>query len=169
MWVLKVKVITWPWPKVVYIQKFKPDFLRNYWAKPFKNLLLQNRPADFHETWYVALGTPAHHSVYKWWPWSDLDLFYGKVKFGNLGFSIGKSENSGFLETIEACDLKVGRYRQLIDFMKVCEYWRSRSILDLGPRSCTYKNSNRIFSETTKPFWTKFCMKAFRYKEMKIC
>ena len=30
MWVLKVKVISWPWPKVVYIQKFKPDFLRNY-------------------------------------------------------------------------------------------------------------------------------------------
>ena len=24
----------------------------------------------------------------------DLDIFYGKVKFGNLGFSIGKSENS---------------------------------------------------------------------------
>ena len=29
---------------------------------------------------------------------------------------------SSGLETIEACDLKVGRYRQLIDFMKVCEY-----------------------------------------------
>ena len=27
-----------------------------------------------------------------------------------------------FSETIEAFDLKVGRYRQLIDFMKVCEY-----------------------------------------------
>ena len=27
-----------------------------------------------------------------------------------------------FLETIEPCDLKVGIYRQLIDFMKVCEY-----------------------------------------------
>ena len=25
----------------------------------------------------------------------DLDLFYGKVRFDNLGFSIGKSENSG--------------------------------------------------------------------------
>ena len=25
-------------------------------------------------------------------------------------------------DTIEACDLKVGRYRQLIDLMKVCEY-----------------------------------------------
>ena len=27
-----VKVITLSWPKVVYIQKFKPDFLRNYIA-----------------------------------------------------------------------------------------------------------------------------------------
>ena len=27
-----------------------------------------------------------------------------------------------FSETIEACDLKDGRYRQLIDFMKVREY-----------------------------------------------
>ena len=27
-----------------------------------------------------------------------------------------------FAETIEPDDLKVGRYRQLIDFMKVCEY-----------------------------------------------
>ena len=34
-------------------------------VKPFKNLLLQNRRADFHETWYVALGTPAHHSLFK--------------------------------------------------------------------------------------------------------
>ena len=73
-----------------------------------------------------------------------------------------------FSEAIEVCDLKVGRYRQLIDFIKICEYLRSRSLLDLGPRSCTCKNSNRIFSETTGPFGTKFCMKAFRYKEMKI-
>ena len=57
-----------------------------------------------------------------------------------------------FSETIEACDLKVGRYRQLIDFMKVYEYCRSWSLIDLGPRSCTYKISNRIFSETTGPF-----------------
>ena len=33
-----------------------------YGKKPFKNLLLQNRRADFQETWYVASGTPAHHS-----------------------------------------------------------------------------------------------------------
>ena len=27
-----------------------------------------------------------------------------------------------FAETVAACDLKVGRYRQLIDFMEVCDY-----------------------------------------------
>ena len=31
-------------------------------------------------------------------------------------------KNVDFSETIEACDLKAVRYRQLIDFMKVCEY-----------------------------------------------
>ena len=54
-----------------------------YGKKTFKNLLLQNRWTDFHETWYVASMTPANHSLFKWWPWVDLDLFYGKVKFGN--------------------------------------------------------------------------------------
>ena len=73
-----------------------------------------------------------------------------------------------FSETIAASDLKVGRSRHLIEHMKVCEYWRSSSFLDLDPRSCTYKNSNRIFSETTVPIWIKFFMKIFRYKEMKI-
>ena len=31
---------------------------------------------------------------------------------------MGKSENRGFSETIAASDLKVGRCRQLIEFMK---------------------------------------------------
>ena len=35
------------------------------YGKDLKNLLLQNQRADFHETWYVASGTPAHHSLYK--------------------------------------------------------------------------------------------------------
>ena len=54
-------------------------------------------------------------------------------------------------ETIAPSDLKVSRSIHLIEYMKVCEYKRSRSLVDLGPRSCTYKNSNRIFSETTVP------------------
>ena len=35
---------------------------------------------------------------------------------------MGKSEKSGFSETVAACDLKVGRCRQLNEIMKVCEY-----------------------------------------------
>ena len=56
-----------------------------------------------------------------------------------------------FSETITASDLKGSRSRPLIEYMKICEFLRSRSFLDLGPRSCTYKNSNWIFSETTVP------------------
>ena len=42
---------------------------------------------------------------------------------------MGKSESSRLSETIAASDLKVGRCRQLIEFMKLCEYRRSRSFL----------------------------------------
>ena len=56
-----------------------------------------------------------------------------------------------YTETIAASDLKVGESRHLNEFMKVSEFERSRSFLDLGPRSCTYKSSNRIFSEATVP------------------
>ena len=51
--------------------------------------------------------------------------------------------------------------------MKLHEYSRSRSFLDLGPRSFRYESLNLFFSEATGPFVTKFHMKAFRNKEMK--
>ena len=35
---------------------------------------------------------------------------------------MGKVQTVDFSETIAACDLKVGSCRQLIEFMKVCEY-----------------------------------------------
>ena len=39
------------------------------------------------------------------------------------GFSMGKKVKTvDFSETIAASDLKVGKCRQLIEFMKVCEY-----------------------------------------------
>ena len=65
------------------------------------------------------------------------DLFYGKAKFVN--FSIEKGISMDFSETIEACVRNVGRCRQLNEKMKVCEYSRSRSYIDRGPRSFTYK------------------------------
>ena len=54
------------------------------------------------------------------------------VKFWNSDFSIGKSENSGSLETIAACELNIGRCKQLDDLIKVYEYSRLRSFLDFG-------------------------------------
>ena len=56
-----------------------------------------------------------------------------------------------FYETIAASDLKVSTNRHLIEYMKICEYLGPRSFSDPGPRSCTYNNSNWIFSETTVP------------------
>ena len=38
-----------------------------------------------------------------------------------------KAKTVDFSETIAASDLKVGRCRQLIEFIKLCEYRRSRS------------------------------------------
>ena len=49
-------------------------------------------------------------------------MFYGKVKFGNLGFSIRRSETLDFSETFAASDLKVSRSRHLLEYMKICEY-----------------------------------------------
>ena len=61
-------------------------------------------------------------------------------------------------ETSAASGQKIGRYKQLIQKMKLSQYLRSRSSLALGPRSFTYENKNLFFSETTESFLTKFCM-----------
>ena len=88
--------VTWPrWPPCPYM------------VKTFKNLLLQNQKSYDLETWHVALGTQALQSLYKWWPWVDLDLFYGKVKFGPLCFVWEKGKTMDFSETIVIYDLKL--------------------------------------------------------------
>ena len=46
--------------------------------------------------------------LFKLLPWVDLDAFYTKVKFGDIGFCMGKSENYlFFLATFAALGLKV--------------------------------------------------------------
>ena len=62
------------------------------------------------------------------------------VKFWKSDFSIGKSENSGYLETIAACDMNIGRCKQLDELIKEYGYSRSMSFLDFGPRSFMYQN-----------------------------
>ena len=45
---------------------------------------------------YVASGKMAHHSLFKLLPWVDLDLFFGKVRFCNLGLYIENFDSDGF-------------------------------------------------------------------------
>ena len=72
-------LVTWPrWPPCPFM------------VKTLKNLLLWNQKANDLETWYATLGARVLPSLLKWWPWVDLDLFYGKVKFGSLCFCMGK-------------------------------------------------------------------------------
>ena len=51
---------------------------------------------NFNETWYVASGTTAHYNLLDLLPSVDLDLFFGKVKFCNLGFCIEKYDSDEF-------------------------------------------------------------------------
>ena len=62
-------------------------------VKTIKNLLLQNQQTDDLETLYVALSMQVLPKLFKLLPWVDLDTFYTKVKFGDIGFCMGKSEN----------------------------------------------------------------------------
>ena len=60
--------------------------------------------------------------LFKLWPWVDLAPFYTKVKFGLIGFCMGKSEkNYFFVETIAALGLKVAWKIQLNELMKLSE------------------------------------------------
>ena len=59
-------------------------------VKTLKSRLLQNQKADDLESWYAASGARVLPNLIKLWPWVDHDLFYGKVKFGPLRFSMGK-------------------------------------------------------------------------------
>ena len=60
------------------------------YGKNRKNILLRNKRTDDFETWNAASGARVLPTVFKWWRWVDLDLFYGNINFGPLCFFIGK-------------------------------------------------------------------------------
>ena len=55
-------------------------------------------------------------------PGVTLTYFTARSNLVTYGFLWEKVKTVDFSETIAASDLKVGRCRQLIEFMKVCEY-----------------------------------------------
>ena len=69
-----------------------------------------------------------------------------------------KVKTMDFSETIVAYDIKVGRYSQLNEYMKLYEYQRSRSLTDLGPNLSGLIFLNFFSSITTRPIEAKFYM-----------
>ena len=53
-WALKVKVISLPWPKVIYMWKFKQAYLRNHWAILKNFFMLAFRYAEMKICWHDA-------------------------------------------------------------------------------------------------------------------
>ena len=90
------------------------------YGKNLKNLLLLNQWTDFTETWYEAWGfCPIIVCI-------NHDF---KLTVTCLMAKPFLSINMIFSERFVPCDLKVGRYRQLIELVKLCEYSRSQSRL----------------------------------------
>ena len=84
-----------PWDGGTKVYSNGPGYITKMAAMPIygKNLkqsFLRNQKADDLESWYAASGVRVLPSLFKWWPWVDLHLFYAKVKFGPLCFCMGK-------------------------------------------------------------------------------
>ena len=81
---------------------------------------------------------------------------------------MGKSENSGFSETIAASHLKASRSSHLIEYTRYVSIEGQGHILTLA-QGCVHTKIQTRFSQKllyqSEPF---FFMKAFRCKEIKI-
>ena len=64
MWVLKVKVNSWPWPKVIYIWKLKLAFLRNDWAILNQILLCAYTWPKFRWAFHRTIGPLVYYYYY---------------------------------------------------------------------------------------------------------
>ena len=73
-----------------------------------KNLKKSTSPEPIDQwPWNLASCMGVLPKLFKLWPLVDLDPFNAKVKFGHIGFCMGKSEFFFFLETIAALGRKV--------------------------------------------------------------
>ena len=65
-------------------------------------------------------------------------------------FVWGKGKTMDFSEIVVVCDIKVGRCSELNKYMNLYKYQRSRSFIDLGPRSLRF-NIFKLSVETAGP------------------
>ena len=99
--------------------------------KKNKNLLSWNQKANDLETWYTASSITKFVQVMPLcWLWP---IFTARSDLVPYAFVWEKIKTMGFSETIVVCDIKVGRCSQLGEYLKLYEYQRSRSFIDLRP------------------------------------
>ena len=67
-----------------------------------------------------------------------LTYFIAMSNLVHYAFVWEKGKTMDFSETIVVCDIKVGRCSQLNEYMNLYEYQRSRSFIDLCPRSLRF-------------------------------
>ena len=141
--------VTWPrWPPCSKM------------LKTLKNLLLQNHWANCLETWHVASGYVVLQSLYKSWPLVDLDLFYGKVKFGNLGFFYRKKWKLLIFQNYCSLWLLTDWDNEYILVLKV------KVISWPWPKVIYIQNLKLAFLRNHWANQSQILYKAFRYKEM---
>ena len=152
-----------PWNGGMKICSNGPGHMTNMAAMPIygknlKNLLLLNQTA-------MTLKVGMQHRVLKYYqvcPNDDLGLtltyFTASSNLVPYAFVWEKGNIMDFSETIVVCDIKVGRLIELNEYMNLYEYQRSRSIIDLHPRSLRFTLTNFFCSETARPIEAKFHM-----------
>ena len=74
-----------------------------------------------------------------------------------------------FSETVVVYDVKVGRCSKLNEYMKLYEYQRLRSFIDLHPWSLRFTFSNFFSLETSRPIEAKFHVEPPWDRGLKIC
>ena len=136
----------WKWVQMAYVTwpRWSPC---PYMLTNFRIFLLLKRKADEFETWYAALSTRVLPSLFKWYHWVDNDLFYDKVKFGPLCFCMEKKIKQWIFPKLlrPIVAIKFGWCSQLNEYMKLYEYQRSRTFIDLGPNHSDFSTFNFLF------------------------
>ena len=128
-----------------------PMYDKDLKKKKKKKRLLQNQKADDLETWYVALGVQVNYD-----PGLTLTYFKARSNLVPYAFVWEKGKIMDFSETIVVYDIKVGGYSKLNEYVNLHEYQRSRSFIDLGPRSLRFNIFKFLFLRNCWPIEAKF-------------
>ena len=84
-----------------------------------------------------------------------LTYFMARSNLVPYALVVEKGKTMVISENIVVCDIKVGRCSYLIEYMNLCGYQRSRSSIDLGPRSLRFNIFKLLFPRNCKADWSQ--------------